>query len=179
MRIDRKGVFCAVVSLLGVPSGLLAQAQTEAPAKPAADCAEVAERKARLEAQEKRLKDWPDLARYREANTKVRAAAKDEQRVVFMGDSITDLWALPRFGGFFPGKPYIDRGISGQTTPQMLVRFRSDVIALPPKVVLILAGTNDISGKNGPVTLEGTDRNLASMAELGRANVIRVVLSAV
>ena len=179
MRIDRKMVFCAFLSLLAVPSGLLAQAQTEAPAKPAADCAELAETKARLEAQEKRLKDWPDLARYREANTKVTAPAKDEQRVVFMGDSITDLWALPRFGGFFPGKPYIDRGISGQTTPQMLVRFRSDVIALQPKVVVILAGTNDIAGNTGPITLEETEGNLASMAELARANGIRVVLSSV
>ena len=179
MRIDRKMVFCAFLSLLAVPSGLLAQAQTEAPAKPAADCAELAETKARLEAQEKRLKDWPDLARYREANAKVTAPAKDEQRVVFMGDSITDMWALPRFGGFFPGKPYIDRGISGQTTPQMLVRFRSDVIALQPKVVVILAGTNDIAGNTGPITLEETEGNLASMAELARANGIRVVLSSV
>ena len=179
MRIDRKMVFCAFLSLLAVPSGLLAQAQTEAPAKPAADCAELAETKARLEAQEKRLRDWPDLARYREANTKVTAPVKDEQRVVFMGDSITDMWALPRFGGFFPGKPYIDRGISGQTTPQMLVRFRSDVIALQPKVVVILAGTNDIAGNTGPITLEETEGNLASMAELARANGIRVVLSSV
>src|SRR5260370_21445000 len=140
MRIDRKMVFCAFLSLLAVPSGLRAQAQKEAPAKAAADCAELAETKARLEAQEKRLKDWPDLARYGEANTKVTAPVKDEQRVVFMGDSITDMWALPRFGGFFPGKPYIDRGISGQTTPQMLVRFRSDVISLQPTVVVILAG---------------------------------------
>src|SRR6266446_4469619 len=93
MRIDRKMVVCAFLSLLAVPSGLLAQAQTEAPTKPAADCVELAETKARLEAQEKRLKDWPDLARYREANTKVTAPAKDEQRVVFMGDSITDMWA--------------------------------------------------------------------------------------
>src|SRR6266566_3598189 len=179
MRIDRKMVFCAFLSLLAVPSGLLAQAQTEAPAKPAADCAELAETKARLEAQEKRLKDWPDLARYREANARVTAPVKDEQRVVFMGDSITDMWALPRFGGFFPGKPYIDRGISGQTTPQMLVRFRSDVIALQPKVVVILAGTNDIAGNTGPITLEETEGNLASMAELARANGIRVVLSSV
>ncbi len=179
MRIDRKMVFCAFLSLLAVPSGLLAQAQTEAPAKPAADCAELAETKARLEAQEKRLKDWPDLARYREANARVTAPVKDEQRVVFMGDSITDLWALPRFGGFFPGKPYIDRGISGQTTPQMLVRFRSDVVALQPKVVVILAGTNDIAGNTGPITLEETEGNLASMAELARANGIRVVLSSV
>src|SRR3989449_157806 len=179
MRTNRKMAFCAFLSLLAVPSGLLAQAQTEAPAKPAADCPELAETKARLEAQEKRLKDWPDLARYREANTKVTAPTKDEQGVVFMGDSITDMWALPRFGGFFPGKPYIDRGISGQTTPQMLVRFRSDVIALQPKVVLILAGTNDIAGNTGPITLEETEGNLASMAELARANSIRVVLASI
>src|SRR5437899_2138712 len=179
MRIDRKMVFCAFLSLLAVPSGVLAQAQTEAPKNPPADCAELAETKARLEAQEKRLKDWPDLARYREANTKVTAPAKDEQRVVFMGDSITDMWALPRFGGFFPGKPYIDRGISGQTTPQMLLRFRTDVIALQPKVVVILAGTNDIAGNTGPISLEETEGDLASMAELARANGIHVVLSSV
>src|SRR5260370_15577192 len=122
MRIARKMVLCAFLSLLAVPSGLLAQAQTEAPAKPAADCAELAETKARLEAQEKRLKDWPDLARYREAHTKVAAPAKDQQRVVFMGDSITGMWARPRVGGFFPGEPYIARGINRQTKPQMLVR---------------------------------------------------------
>jgi len=110
---------------------------------------------------------------------RLSAAAKDEQRVVFMGDSITDMWALPRFGGFFPGKPYIDRGISGQTTPQMLVRFRADVIALQPKVVVILAGTNDLAGNTGPITVEETEGNLASMAELARANGIRVVLASV
>jgi len=98
---------------------------------------------------------------------------------VFMGDSITDMWAQPQFGGFFPGKPYIDRGISGQTTPQMLVRFRPDVIALRPKVVVILAGTNDLAGNTGPMTLEAIEDNLISMAELGRANGIRVVLGSV
>jgi len=108
-----------------------------------------------------------------------RERAESEQRVVFMGDSITDLWVQPRFGGFFPGKPYIGRGISGQTTPQMLVRFRADVIALRPLVVVILAGTNDLAGNTGPITLEETEGNLASMAELARANGIRVVLSSV
>jgi lysophospholipase L1-like esterase len=96
-----------------------------------------------------------------------------------MGDSITDMWVQPRFGTFFPGKPYIGRGISGQTTPQMLLRFRSDVIALQPQVVVILAGTNDIAGNTGPITLEETEGNLASMAELARAHGIRVVLSSV
>src|SRR5713226_6761569 len=156
-----------------------AQAQTPAPAKPAGDSAGLAEAKAKLEAQQKRLNDWPDLARYRDANAKVAAPAEGEQRVVFMGDSITDMWVLPRFGGFFPGKPYIGRGISGQTTPQMLLRFRADVIALRPMVVVILAGTNDLAGNTGPITLEETEANLASMAELARANGIRVVLSSV
>ena len=99
-----------------------------------------------------------------------------ENRVVFMGDSITEAWHLDKF---FPGKPYINRGISGQTTPQMLVRFRQDVIDLKPKVVVILAGTNDIAGNTGPMTLEQTEDNLASMAELARANHIRVVLCSV
>ncbi|HEY0729326.1 MAG TPA: GDSL-type esterase/lipase family protein, partial [Pyrinomonadaceae bacterium] len=90
--------------------------------------------------------DWPNLARYGEANKNVAPPEKNEQRVVFMGDSITDSWDDPVYGGFFPGKPYINRGISGQTTPQMLIRFRPDVLALKPKVVVILAGTNDIAG---------------------------------
>jgi lysophospholipase L1-like esterase len=96
-----------------------------------------------------------------------------------MGDSITDSWDDPRYGGFFPGKPYVNRGISGQTTPQMLVRFRADVIALKPKVVVILAGTNDIAGNTGPMSLEAIEDNLSSMAELARANKIRVVLASV
>src|SRR5260370_33175991 len=105
MRIDRKMVFCAFLSLLAVPSGLLAQAQTEAPAKPAADCAELAETKARLEAQEKRLKDWPGLARYREANTKVTGPRENEERAGFMGDASSDRRSLPRFGGLCPAQP--------------------------------------------------------------------------
>jgi len=168
-----------VVTLAVCASGLFAQVQTQEPAKPAGDCPELAEAKARLEAQEKRLKDWPDLARYRDANAGVAARSKNEQRVVFMGDSITDAWVQARFGAFFPGKPYIGRGISGQTTPQMLLRFRADVIALQPKVVVILAGTNDLAGNTGPIALQETEGNLASMAELARANGIRAVLSSV
>lgn len=168
-----------VVAVALCANAIFAQAQTQAPSKPVEDCVGLAEAKARLESQEKRLNDWPDLARYREANAKVAAPAKDEQRVVFMGDSITDLWAQPRFGGFFPGKPYIGRGISGQTTPQMLIRFRWDVIALQPKVVVILAGTNDIAGNTGPMMLGEIEGNLVSMAELARANGIRVVLASV
>jgi lysophospholipase L1-like esterase len=94
-----------------------------------------------------------------------------------MGDSITDSWDNPSNGGFFPGKPYINRGISGQTTPQMLIRFRRDVIALKPKVVLILAGTNDIAGNTGPTTLEAIEDNLTAMAELAKLHKIRVVFA--
>src|SRR6185436_5397988 len=142
-------------------------------AQPAADpCADT---KTKLTQAETRLKDWPQLARYREANGKVAEPAKSEARVVFMGDSITDSWQNPRFGGFFPGKPYVDRGISGQTTPQMLIRFRRDVIALRPKIVVILAGTNDLAGNTGPMALETIQGNLISMAELAKANSIKVV----
>jgi lysophospholipase L1-like esterase len=137
-------------------------------------CAEAKAQAARAEAI---LQDWPALSRYREVNAKVAPPSKDAQRVVFMGDSITDGWDEPRYGGFFPGKPYLDRGISGQTTPQMLIRFRPDVVALRPRVVVILAGTNDLAGNTGPTTLEAIEDNLASMAELAHSNGIRVVLS--
>jgi lysophospholipase L1-like esterase len=120
--------------------------------------------------------DWASLGRFKEADLALAAPAADENRVVFMGDSITQGWHID---GSFPGKPYINRGISGQTTPQMLVRFRQDVIALKPKVVVILAGTNDIAGNTGPMTIEETEGNLASMAELATANHIRVVLCSV
>jgi lysophospholipase L1-like esterase len=169
-------MFTAFFLVMIVTAFVAAQSPaTRAPAT-ADPCAEM---KAQLTQLENRLKDWPALGRYHDANSKVAAPAKDEQRVVFMGDSITDSWDDPRYGGFFPGKPYIDRGISGQTTPQMLLRFRAEVIALKPKVVVILAGTNDIAGNTGPMSLEAIEDNLISMAELARANKIRVVLSSV
>jgi len=132
----------------------------------------------RLAADERRLADWPNLARYREANAQLGAPKAGEKRVVFYGNSITDSWAR-YFAAEFPGKPYVGRGISGQTTPQMLVRFRQDVIDLEPAVVLILAGTNDIAGNTGPSTQEMIEDNLVSMVELARANGIRAVLSSV
>lgn len=122
--------------------------------------------------------DWAQLNRFAAANAELGAPAPGEGRVVFIGNSIIESWA-PYFGTMFPGKPYILRGISGQTTPQMLVRFRQDVISLKPKVVLILAGTNDIAGNTGPSTLGMIGDNLASMAELARANKIRVVIASV
>jgi lysophospholipase L1-like esterase len=137
-------------------------------------CADVSAALAAVTTQDTRLRDWANLARYREANKTVTRAD-----VVFMGDSITDLWQQPRFGGFFPGKGYADRGISAQTTPQMLIRFRPDVIALEPRAVVILAGTNDIAGNTGPMSNEDIQNNLASMAELARANNIRVVLASI
>ena len=140
------------------------------------DCAETKTKLARAQA---KLNDWPALARYHGDNSKVAAASEGEKRVVFMGDSITDSWDDPKYGGFFAGKPYIDRGISGQTTPQMLVRFRADVIALRPLVVVILAGTNDLAGNTGPMTLEAIEDNLVSMADLAKANSIRVVLASI
>jgi len=122
--------------------------------------------------------DWPGLGRYHEANVKLDAPTATETRVVFMGDSITDAWGK-HFDKYFPGKPYVGRGISGQTTPQMLVRFRPDVIALAPKVVVILAGTNDIAGNTGPETPEMIEDNFASMVDLAKANGIRVVLCSI
>jgi lysophospholipase L1-like esterase len=124
------------------------------------------------------LPDWPALARYHDANLTLPSAASGEKRVVFMGDSITDAW-IRLSPAFFKENPYIDRGISGQTTPQMLIRFRPDVIALNPKVVVILAGTNDIAGNTGPMSLETIEDNYASMAELGKAHGIKVVFSSV
>ena len=137
-------------------------------------CPDVAAALTAVTNQDTRLRDWANLARYREANRTVNGAG-----VVFMGDSITDFWQQPRFGGFFPGKKYVDRGISAQTTPQMLIRFRPDVIALKPRAVVILAGTNDIAGNTGPMTNEEIQNNLASMAELAKANNIKVVLASV
>jgi lysophospholipase L1-like esterase len=122
------------------------------------------------------MTDFPWLAKFHDADEAVAAPKPDEDRVVFMGDSITEGWHLEMS---FPGKAYINRGISGQTTPQMLVRFRQDVINLQPKVVVILAGTNDIAGNTGPETTTQIEDNLASMAELAQANGIKVVLCSI
>ncbi|MCE7992479.1 MAG: acylhydrolase [Roseivirga sp.] len=122
--------------------------------------------------------DWANLNRYKTDNAQLNAPKASEPRAVFMGNSITEAW-VSISPDFFKSNPYIGRGISGQTTPQMLVRFRADVIDLQPKVVVILAGTNDIAGNTGPMTLEMIFGNLKSMAELARANGIKVVLSSV
>jgi lysophospholipase L1-like esterase len=158
--------------------GVQAPAVPAPPAEPT--CPEMATALQALLRNDARVRDWALLARYRDANRTQQGPAAQEQRVVFMGDSITDAWPQPRFAStFFPGKPYIGRGISGQTTPQMLIRFRPDVIDLKPKAVVILAGTNDIAGNTGVMTDEDIQRNLMSMAELAKANNIKVVLASI
>jgi lysophospholipase L1-like esterase len=164
--------FCSIA--LTIITCLCAYAQSGPQTTP--EYAELPALKTRLSGAEARLADWPQLKRYREPNSKVVPPAKNEDRVVFMGDSITDGWRLAES---FPGKPYVNRGISGQTTPQMLIRFRPDVLALNPKVAVILAGTNDLAGNTGPTTLDMIEDNLASMAELARAHGIRLVVASV
>jgi lysophospholipase L1-like esterase len=164
-------VRCLFILLLISFLGVAAAAQNQAPANDSPDAI-----KQQLERLQRRMQDWPQLNRYKDANAKVPVLEKNENRVVFMGDSITDGWKLAEY---FPGKSYINRGISGQTTPQMLIRFRPDVVALKPRAVLILAGTNDIAGNTGPMTLEMIENNYASMAELAKANGIKVIFSSV
>lgn len=167
-------------TLLIIPLVSLAlTAQQQAPSAPVASCPELATALVDLGRNDARLRDWPNLARYREPNKTLPAPGAADARVVFMGDSITDAWPQPRFGTFFEGKPYVGRGISGQTTPQMLIRFRPDVVDLKPKVVVILAGTNDIAGNTGPMTNDEIAANLTSMAEIAKANGIKVVFSSI
>ena len=122
--------------------------------------------------------DWANLNRYQQENTTLRTPNLDENRVVFMGNSITESWSNYH-AEFFERKSYINRGISGQTTPQMLIRFRQDVIALKPKIVVILAGTNDIAENTGPTTIEMIIDNIISMAEIAKSNNIKVIISSV
>ena len=122
--------------------------------------------------------DWPNLEKYKMANEELKAPANGENRVVFMGNSITEMWKGTH-PEFFTDNPYVNRGIGGQTTPQMLLRFRQDVIDLDPEVVVILAGTNDIAGNTGPMTLEQIHDNILSMVELAKANGIKPIVCSV
>jgi lysophospholipase L1-like esterase len=151
------------------------QATVAAPASAPAD--DTAKQVASMEL---KLADWPQLGRYRAENAAMSATKPGEQRVVFYGDSITDSWGRRSdTGDFFPGKPYVNRGVSGQTTAQMVVRFRQDVIDLHPSAVLILAGTNDVVGNTGPMTPEMTENNFKSMIDLAKANGIRVIVASI
>jgi acyl-CoA thioesterase-1 len=155
-----KTTLLAFVLILSLPLGLAAQtnAAPAAPAPPTDDSAL-----------------WNNLTKYHGDNTQLAPAA-GEKRVIFFGDSITDAW---RGDAFFPGKNYVNRGISGQTTAQMLLRFREDVIRLRPAVVVILAGTNDIAQNQGPIPMQAIEDNLQSVAELCRANGAQTVLCSV
>jgi lysophospholipase L1-like esterase len=179
---------CSALSVVLIPAHLaLAQAPGAPPQPPldpallTADAVAAAVRNA--VANDGRLRDWANLARYRDANKTVTTRPD----VIFMGDSITDAWVQPRFwpkadgtpGTFFQGKNYIGRGISGQTTPQMLIRMRPDVILHRPRAIVILAGTNDIAGNTGPMTDEEIAGNIESICEIAAANGIKVVLSSI
>ena len=133
---------------------------------------------AQVAGMEAKLADWPQLARYRAANAALPPTAEGEDRVVFYGASMTEFWGK-NGTKFFPGKPYVNRGISGQTTAQMVVRFRQDVIDLHPKAVVILAGTNDVAGNTGPMTPEMTENNWQSMADLAKMNGIRAIFASI
>jgi lysophospholipase L1-like esterase len=171
----------ACVVMLGVALVVLPAAAQDAAQPPAVDPEYLASPAAlsadRIKVLQQRLLDWPQLSRYRQDNAAL--PPHEPGRVVFIGDSITDGWGRSEGTVFFPGKPYVNRGISGQPTAQMLVRFRQDVIALNPEVVVILAGTNDIAGNTGAATLEMIEDNLRSMTQLAQANGIRVVLASV
>jgi lysophospholipase L1-like esterase len=189
MRALAVVLFCSVVTLAQTPQ--TSQSKPSAPpAQAAAPAASVArpgfptapqpttleDAQKTIQQQWDRLQDWAQLKRYADANSSLGAPKAGEQRVVFMGDSITDSWPIAQY---FPGKPYVDRGISGQTTPQMLIRMRPDVIDLQPKAIVILAGTNDIAGNTGPMSLKQIEDNYASMAELAGAHQIAVIFSSV
>lgn len=166
----RKAI-CAVLGVLLIGGHAYAQLVDEFD-PPVAGCC-LASAAQRLTDQ---LQDWNQLGRYHAANEELKKRPAEPNRVVFLGDSITDGWKLEEY---FPGKPYVNRGIGGQTTPQMLARMYADVIALKPKVMILLAGTNDIARNTGPMTAEMIEQNFMAMTELAQHHGIRVVLCAV
>jgi lysophospholipase L1-like esterase len=165
MKMFARALLMACVSLISVGGWAQAAAPDTATQK-------------QIAAMRAKLADWPQLGYYREANAALPAVIPGEQRVVFFGASVAEFWAQ-REPTFFVGKPYIDRGIGGQTSAQMLVRFRQDVIDLHPAAVVILEGTNDVAGNTGPMTPEMSEGNWRSMVELAKANGIRVVLTSI
>ncbi|HVA01936.1 MAG TPA: GDSL-type esterase/lipase family protein [Terriglobia bacterium] len=168
MRFVLRALTVVVVGLLSVPGFLQAQLVQEFNA-PKADCC--LQFTAQRLADE--LQDWNQLGRYHRDNLRLQAEPHPAGRVVFLGDSITEGWDLAKF---FPGKPYVNRGIGGQTTPQMLVRMFPDVIDLKPAAVILLAGTNDIAGNTGPETAKMVEENLMAIAELAEMHKVKVIL---
>jgi lysophospholipase L1-like esterase len=165
MKMFTRTLVLVCVSLVAVGD----RAQVAAPATDTATPKQIA-------AMWAKLADWPQLGYYREANAALPPAAAGEDRVVFYGASVAEYWGK-RGSMFFPGKPYINRGIGGQTSAQMLVRFRQDVINLHPAAIVILEGTNDISGNT--MTSQMSENNWQSMAELAKANGIRVIFTSI
>jgi lysophospholipase L1-like esterase len=170
-------VFAALVLVLATVGRTVGARQVAMPG-PVAECPEMAKALQDVLRNDARQRDWPQLARYREHTADLQRAATKVD-VVFLGDSITDAWDNEGYGGFFPGKSYVNRGIGGQTTPQMLVRLRPDVLSLKPKVVVLLAGTNDIAGNTGPVTDADIEQNIAAISELAAAHGVRMVLASI
>jgi len=172
-RLHKLALTVSVAAILILPA-FTQTAQPAAPAIPSTGFAGLDDYRARRIAVF--TDDYGQLARYRKANAELKPPSPGENRVVFFGDSITDIWHLDEY---FPGKPYVNRGIGGQTTPQMLVRFRQDVVNLQPKLVIILAGTNDIAGNTGPMRIEDIEADLTSLAQLARANGIKVIYASI
>src|SRR5215470_6449180 len=177
MQYAKYGILIAALALISVAQ----QPTPTAPVRPDPDQVVLPKPTTNLERYRQSkisiyMNDYGQLARYRDANAALKPPAVDENRIVFFGDSITDGWKL---ADYFPGKPYVNRGISGQTTPQMLVRFREDVLDLQPKAVVILAGTNDIAGNTGPMTLDQIEANYTSLAELAAASHVKVIYASV
>ena len=166
-RLRNISVLAAFIAALFVPALVMAQPPKATPPATAARPAQQQSRERQM------LNDFGNLARFREANLQLGPPAAGENRVVFMGDSITQIWDLQKF---FPGKPYVNRGISGQTTPQMMVRMFPDVIDLTPDAVILLAGTNDIARNTGPETAKMIEENYQAITELARIHDIRVIL---
>lgn len=168
--MNRMLIFTAM--LAGIAAGICtAKLSAQATATPSAENKEI-------EQMRTKLADWPNLARYRDENATLPAPGPNDKRVVFFGDSITDNWGH-LIGSFFPGENYINRGISGQTTPQMLIRFQQDVVHLHPALVILLAGTNDIAGNTGPSTPQMILDNFESMAAIAKQNNIKMVIASV
>jgi lysophospholipase L1-like esterase len=168
--MNRKLVFTAALACIAA-GACTAKLSAQTTATPPAENKDIEQMRARLA-------DWPALGRYRDENATLPNVGPNEKRVVFFGDSITDSWGR-HIGVFFPGENYINRGISGQTTPQMLIRFQQDVVYLHPAVVVILAGTNDIAGNTGPSTPQMILDNFESMAAIAKQNNIKLVIASV